>query len=96
MGSSKPTAGMYELEITRRAKRDFRRLSGEQQQRIWKAIQALAVHPRPAGCKRLVSDDPLYRVRVGNYRILYTVEDAPAYIVVVYYVGPRQSVYRNL
>lgn len=64
---------MYELEITRRAKRDFRRLSKEQQQRIWKAIQALAVHPRPAGCKRLVSDDALYRIRVGNYRILYTV-----------------------
>ena len=87
---------MYELEITRRAQRDFRRLPREQQQRIWKAIQALAVHPRPLGCKRLAGEDALYRIRVGSYRVLYTVEDAPDSVVVVYYMGPRRSVYRNL
>ena len=87
---------MYKLEITRRAKRDFRRLPKEQQERLWEAVRALAAHPRPPGCKRLASEDALYRIRVGGYRVLYTVEDAPAYVVVVYYVGPRKSVYRNL
>ncbi len=87
---------MYKLEITRRAQRDFRRLPREQQQRIWEAIQALAAHPRPPGCKRLAGEDALYRIRVGSYRVLYTVEDAPDSVVVVYYMGPRRSVYRNL
>ena len=87
---------MYQLEITRRAQRDFRRLPSEQQQRIWKAIQALAVQPRPPGCKRLAGEDALYRIRVGSDRVLYTVEDAPGFVVVVYYMGPRRSVYRNL
>ena len=87
---------MCALEITRRAKRDFRRLPREQQRRIWDAVQALAVQPRPPGCKRLAGEEALYRIRVGGYRVLYTVEDAPDYVVVVYYAGPRHSVYRNL
>ena len=55
---------MYALEITRRAKRDFRRLPREQQRRIWDAVQALAVQPRPPGCKRLAGEEALYRIRV--------------------------------
>ncbi len=54
------------------------------------------MQPRPPGCKRLAGEDALYRIRVGSYRVLYTVEDAPDSVVVVYYMGPRRSVYRNL
>lgn len=60
------------------------------------ALLSLAANPVPAGSKQLVgADPPLYRVRVGDYRILYQIEDDVLVILVVH-VGHRKDVYRFL
>lgn len=60
-------------------------------QRIRGAIELLAVDPRPPASRRL-GGRPAYRVRVGDYRILYTVEDG-VLLVVVFRLGHRRDVY---
>jgi mRNA interferase RelE/StbE len=63
------------------------------QKRIIGRIEALAVNPRPHGVEKLAGEDQTYRVRVGEYRILYEVHDA-ALVVLVVKVGHRREVYR--
>lgn len=62
--------------------------------RLQKAIDALATNPRPHDCIKLASRD-LYRIRRGDWRIIYAVRDAEL-IVLVVEVGPRGGVYREL
>lgn len=60
--------------------------------RVMRRIETLASEPRPVGCEKLFGDNA-YRVRQGDYRILYTIEDQRR-IVEVYKVGHRREVYR--
>jgi len=60
--------------------------------RIARKIDALATNPRPVGSKKLTNDD-YYRVRVGDYRILYVIND-DAHMVIVAVIGHRRDVYR--
>ncbi len=57
------------------------------------AIRALAADPRPQGCKKLTGAE-LYRLRVGNYRILYEIDDDQLFILVIR-AGHRRDVYRQ-
>ena len=84
----------YTVEIARRAVRSLARLPRTEQQRIRAAIDLLADEPRPPGCVALTGEKSTYRVRVGNYRILYEVIDARLVIQVVR-VGHRGDVYRH-
>ena len=64
--------------------------------RIDRALLSLAENPVPAGSKQLVGEvPPLYRIRVGDYRILYQIEDDILVLLVVH-VGHRRDVYRFL
>ncbi|HSL57674.1 MAG TPA: type II toxin-antitoxin system mRNA interferase toxin, RelE/StbE family [Acidimicrobiales bacterium] len=65
-----------------------------EQQRIRAAIDLLADEPRPSGCTKLVGEDSVYRVRIGDYRIVYEVIDARLVVHVVR-VGHRRDVYRD-
>lgn len=82
----------YNLQIKPSAAKELEALPKKDRQRVAARIQALATDPRRQGCERLSGQD-LYRVRQGNYRILYTVNDA-ALLVVVYKIGHRREVYR--
>jgi mRNA interferase RelE/StbE len=62
-------------------------------QRIVSRIQSLAENPRPNGCEKLSGQHDKYRVREGNYRIIYSIEDS-ALLVYVVKVGHRKDVYR--
>ena len=62
-------------------------------QRIVASIQSLARDPRPAGCQKLSGEPDRYRLRVGRYRIVYSVGDSELVVVVVR-VGHRKDVYR--
>jgi mRNA interferase RelE/StbE len=62
--------------------------------RLVRAVYALADDPRPAGCKKLVGDKNLWRVRVGDYRILYEIHDKRLLVLVVR-VAHRKDVYRR-
>ena len=83
---------MYRLEVSHTAHRQIRKLPAQTQERVNQAIARLAEDPRPPGVKKLVAREG-YRVRVGDYRILYHVDDG-AKLVVVYRVMPREDVYR--
>ncbi len=62
-------------------------------QRIVARILALADEPRPVGCEKLAGESDRYRVRVGRYRILYSIADDELLVLVVR-VGHRKDVYR--
>lgn len=82
----------YRVELTRAAERDLRGLSRDVLRRVDRKIQALANDPRPHGAKKLEGSANTYRVRVGDYRILYEIEDA-AILVLVVRVGHRREIY---
>jgi len=61
--------------------------------RVGEAIRALAAHPRPPGCKKLAGNADYYRIRVGDYRVLYDVRDRDVLVLVIK-TGHRREAYR--
>jgi mRNA interferase RelE/StbE len=84
---------IYQIEFSRQADRQFRDLPSQIQQRLRSKIDSLATTPRPHGSEKLSGDDRLYRIRVGDYRIVYAVQDNRLLVLVVK-VGHRREVYR--
>ena len=82
----------YSLFIKPSAVKDIEALPKKDRGRVVAKVQSLAGNPRPPGCEKL-SGHELYRLRQGNYRILYTVHDAHL-VVVIIKVGHRREVYR--
>ena len=82
----------YTVEILRSAQKQLARLDRQAQERIVAAIRALAKDPRPEGCRKLTGRTA-WRIRVGDYRVLYEVEDNRLRILVVS-LGHRKEVYR--
>ena len=82
----------YQVQVARRALKSLARLPRKEQQRIRAAIDLLADTPRPPGCVAMVGESSAYRVRVGDYRIVYEVHDRTLLIQVVR-IGHRRSVY---
>ena len=83
----------YKVEIARRAVKSIARLPRREQLRVRAAVDLLADEPRPPGCVALADEDSVYRVRVGDYRIVYEVVD-DRLVVHVVRVGHRRDVYR--
>lgn len=82
----------YEIRFTPSAFRDLSRLSRSLQQRIDKRLMGLTEEPRPRGCKKLAGEAGRYRIRAGDYRILYEVQDE-ILLVLVLKIGHRGRVY---
>ncbi len=82
------------MQILPKAVRQIKALSVEVRQDISLTIQSLANEPRPIGVKKLSGEKDIYRVRVGNYRVLYRIVDK-VLVVVVVSVGHRREVYRD-
>jgi mRNA interferase RelE/StbE len=82
----------YAVEILRSAQRQLAKIDRQAQERIIDSIRALATDPRPLGCKKL-SGRPAWRIRVGDYRVIYEIHDQQLVIVVVT-LGNRKDVYR--
>lgn len=82
------------MQIAKRAAKALRAIDPRQRRRIETAIAALADDPRPSGAKRLQGVDA-YRIRIGDYRVVYDVEDAVR-VVAVTNVGHRRSIYREV
>lgn len=85
----------WHLLIHRKAERVLKRLEGEMLERIRRAIRELANEPRPPGHKKLTGHENLYRIRVGEWRIIYAIEN-DRLIVLVLEISPRGGAYRNL
>jgi mRNA interferase RelE/StbE len=82
----------YSLLIKRSAARELEALPLKERRRVIRRIQVLAATPRPVGAEQLTGEEK-YRLRQGNYRILYTIDDAESAVVVVK-IGKRGDVYR--
>lgn len=83
----------YTLVIERRAQKALARIEQRDRGRIADAIRGLALDPRPRGVKKLTGRDA-YRLRVGEYRILYEIEDDQLVVLVVD-LGHRREIYRR-
>lgn len=66
----------YTITFARSALKELESLGGSVVRRVISKIEALAAQPRPAGCRKLAGEENLWRVRVGDYRIIYSVDDA--------------------
>ncbi|BAY29845.1 plasmid stabilization system [Nostoc carneum NIES-2107] len=84
----------YQIEISARAAKQLKKLSSEIREKINHKILELAENPRPSGVVKLENTDDKYRIRVGNYRVLYEIED-DVLIVKVVRVGHRRDIYRD-
>jgi len=84
---------VYQVEIVGAAKRQLRKLSKENQRRVLDAIEKLAQNPRPRGYKQLQGEENLFRVRAGDYRVIYEIRDAILFVYVLT-VAHRREVYR--
>jgi mRNA interferase RelE/StbE len=84
---------MYELLLAGQAERDLKKLSAEVFHRIIRGLRQLAQEPRPHGCRKLTGSQNDYRIRVGDYRILYEIDDEARQVRILK-VGHRREVYR--
>jgi mRNA interferase RelE/StbE len=84
---------MYEVHLVRSAADDIKGLPAAQRERIVGRIVALGGDPRPPRSRKMVGSDQAWRVRVGQYRVVYEVDDA-AREVRIMRVRHRRSVYR--
>jgi mRNA interferase RelE/StbE len=66
---------MYRVLLERAAEKEFSRLSSELHDRVIAAIQALRRSPRPPGCRKLAGSKNDWRIRVGDYRVVYEIAD---------------------
>jgi mRNA interferase RelE/StbE len=87
--------GGWKIVIHRKAEKALKHLNGATLERIRQAIRALKNDPRPQGYKKIVGYENLYRIRVGDWRIIYAIEDDQL-IILVLEIGPRGGVYREL
>ncbi len=84
---------MYEVYLERAAERDLKRLSAKDFRRIISHLKPLSKTPRPSGCRKITGSKRDWRIRVGNYRIIYEI-DAKAKAVKVMRVRHRREAYR--
>ncbi len=75
------------------ALRDLRKLPVDAQRALHVAAEALSIDPRPPGCRKMTGAPDRWRLRVGDYRLVYELDDAAAQVLVVA-VGHRREVYR--
>ena len=85
----------WQIIIDRKAQRALRRLPKDVLKRISQHIQDLSINPRPVGCRKLTTTEELYRIRVGDWRIVYAIEEDRLVILIIN-IGPRGSIYRDL
>lgn len=86
----------YELQVERAARRILARVPAADYSRLEKAIDALAEEPRPRGSKKLKAQAPLWRIRVGNYRVVYAVFDQERIVKILRVARRGQQTYERL
>jgi mRNA interferase RelE/StbE len=84
---------MYRVLLERGAEKDLAKLSSEIHDRVIDAIRALGTIPRPPGCRKLTGTKNDWRIRVGDYRVVYEIADEIR-VVRINRVRHRREVYR--
>jgi mRNA interferase RelE/StbE len=84
----------YTVQLAPAAKRQLRKLDRSIQERIVRRLDKLEKDPRPSGVEKMEGDESTYRIRMGEYRIVYEIRDK-VLVVLVLKVGHRREVYRR-
>jgi mRNA interferase RelE/StbE len=89
---------VYQIEVTKDVEKTLKsyqkKIQPKQFKRLGEAISGLATDPMPQGCESVKNSEGLLRIRVGDYRIIYQVEDNVLTVVVVR-IGHRREIYRD-
>ena len=85
----------YQIEFAPAAKRQIKKLPRNIQKIIIERAEKLQMNPRPSGVKKLVGQHSLYRIALGDYRVIYKVDDNVLLVLIVK-IGNRKDVYRGL
>jgi mRNA interferase RelE/StbE len=85
---------VYEVHLERAAENDLKRLPASTSQRIIPQIKTLAENPRPSGCRKITGSKNDWRIRIGDYRVIYEI-DEKANAVRIMRVRHRREVYRR-
>ncbi len=83
----------YRVEVSATAERQIRRLARRDQLRVLRAVRELSDEPHPRGCRKLRGYEDVFRLRVGTFRVLYSVE-SERILVIILKVGHRKDIYR--
>lgn len=83
---------MYKVELAPRARRELRRVTDSVYKRLREKMLGLVENPRPPGCAKLTDSHNRYRVRVGDWRILYSVDDEKR-LVTIHHIARRDEAY---
>lgn len=84
----------YRIDLAPAAVRHLRKLDHTARRRVQAAIELLSVEPRPNGARRLVGGEGEWRVRTGNYRIVYEIHDSKLLVLVIA-IGHRRDIYER-
>lgn len=87
--------GSYNIKFKPSVEKDLQNLPREFVPRITERIERLTSDPFPAGCKKLTATERLYRLRVGDYRIIYEV-DSKVGTITIFHVRHRREAYRGI
>lgn len=90
---SKNTRQVYEIYLERLAQQDLKRLSPEHFHKIISSTKVLSENPRPSGCRKLFGSKNDWRIRVGDYRVVYKIDDKQG-IIKVMRIRHRREAYR--
>ena len=83
----------YSIEIKQSAQKELAKLPASIADKVIKQIRALADDPRPNGCKKLVGTDYTYRIRINDYRVVYSIFNQQLIIQVIK-IGHRKAIYK--
>ncbi|MDP8238606.1 MAG: type II toxin-antitoxin system RelE/ParE family toxin [Candidatus Hatepunaea meridiana] len=84
---------IYRIILLRPASKTLHKLHPDQVQRIVKRIDELGENPRPTGCRKIQTEKNRYRIRIGNYRVLYRINNEKREIT-VHRIALRNKVYK--
>lgn len=83
---------MYKVTIIRSAEKDLRKLDRQVKNRLVSEILSLAEDPRPHGCRKVVSEERVWRIRAGDWRIGYEIDDSAQEVTIIR-IGHRSEFY---
>lgn len=85
----------YRIEISATAEKVLKKIPKKDLTKIVESIQVLAINPFPEGCRKLAGEECTYRIRQGNYRIIYEIVGKKLKVLILK-IGHRKDIYRNI
>ena len=73
----------YSVVVSRPAQKDIRSLDQTIRNRVLQTLRHLGAEPRPHACRKLVTEETLWRVRIGDYRVIYSIDDAAGLVQII-------------